>query len=66
MAFLANRYKDGSEFGRVHAWEVWNEQNTGGETGNNVDAGAYVEVLKASYRRHQERPTRRRSSSSAA
>jgi hypothetical protein len=48
FAFLAERYKDGSSFGRVHAWEVWNEQNTGGETGNNVDAGAYVEALKAS------------------
>jgi hypothetical protein len=49
MGFLADRYKDGSPYGRVRAWEVWNEQNTGGETGNNVDAGAYVEVLKASY-----------------
>jgi hypothetical protein len=49
MGFLANRYKEGSEFGRVRAWEVWNEQNTGGETGKNVDAGAYVETLKVSY-----------------
>jgi hypothetical protein len=49
LGFLADRYKEGSPYGRVHAWEVWNEQNTGGETGNNVDAGAYVELLVASH-----------------
>ncbi|MCC6628395.1 MAG: cellulase family glycosylhydrolase [Chloroflexi bacterium] len=46
---LAERYKQGSERGRVHAYEVWNEQNLGHETANNVNPGAYVEILKASY-----------------
>jgi hypothetical protein len=49
MGYMAARYKEGSSFGRVHAYEIWNEQNTAGETGNNPDAGAYVELLKASY-----------------
>jgi polysaccharide biosynthesis protein PslG len=44
---IAERYK-----GRVHAIEVWNEQNLAVENGGNVvpeDAGHYVEVLKAGY-----------------
>ena len=36
--------------GRVDAWEIWNEQNLAFETGGFVDAGRYVELLKAGYR----------------
>ncbi|HLT19146.1 MAG TPA: hypothetical protein VKZ96_06805, partial [Thermomicrobiales bacterium] len=36
--------------GRVEAWEIWNEQNLAYETGGYVDAGRYVELLKAGYR----------------
>jgi hypothetical protein len=46
---IARRYK-----GRVHAIEVWNEQNLAVENGGRVvpsDAGHYVEVLKAAYTR---------------
>ena len=40
-----------TEFGgRVDAWEIWNEQNLAFETGGFVDAGRYVELLKAGYR----------------
>jgi hypothetical protein len=46
---LTERYKQGSIWGRVHAYEVWNEQNLGHETANRVDPGVYVEILKASY-----------------
>ncbi|MCC6628396.1 MAG: cellulase family glycosylhydrolase [Chloroflexi bacterium] len=49
LGYMAGRYQEGSPIGRVQAYEVWNEQNTGGETGKNVDAGAYVELLKTSY-----------------
>jgi len=46
MAALASRYK-----GRVHAIEVWNEQNLAYEWGNEpLDAGRYVELLCAVYR----------------
>ncbi|MHB1357019.1 MAG: LysM peptidoglycan-binding domain-containing protein [Anaerolineae bacterium] len=46
MAVLAERYK-----GRLHAIEVWNEQNLSYEWGNEtLDAGRYVELLCASYR----------------
>jgi hypothetical protein len=34
--------------GRVAAYEIWNEQNLSGETGD-VNPGRYVEVLKAGY-----------------
>lgn len=47
MTLLLNRYK-----GKIHAVEVWNEQNLAVENGGNVtpeDAGHYVEVLKAGY-----------------
>ncbi len=36
--------------GRVDGWEIWNEQNLAYETGGFVDAGRYVELLKAGYR----------------
>lgn len=39
-----------AEFGgRVDGWEIWNEQNLAFETGGFVDAGRYVELLKAGY-----------------
>lgn len=45
LSQIATRYK-----GRVQAYEVWNEQNLGIETANRVEAGPYVELLKASYK----------------
>ena len=38
------RYKD-----RVHAWEVWNEENDGGSWGPAPDAARYTQLLKATY-----------------
>jgi polysaccharide biosynthesis protein PslG len=52
VAALANRYK-----GRIHAIQIWNEQNLAYENGGYVsteDAGHYVEVLKAAYTRIKE------------
>ncbi len=46
---LAERYK-----GRVHAIEIWNEQNLAHENGGRValeDSGRYVELLAAAYER---------------
>jgi polysaccharide biosynthesis protein PslG len=43
MTALATHFKD-----RVGAYEIWNEQNLSGETGD-VNPGRYVEVLKAGY-----------------
>ena len=43
MRAMAARYK-----GRVDAYEVWNEHNLQGESGE-VNAGRYVELLKAAY-----------------
>ncbi|HEU0166392.1 MAG TPA: hypothetical protein VFS62_01355 [Chloroflexota bacterium] len=48
VAFLnqmVTRYK-----GKVQAYEIWNEENFATEVGKgHIDAGAYVELLKASY-----------------
>ncbi|MDI3339519.1 MAG: cellulase family glycosylhydrolase [Sphaerobacter sp.] len=44
MRFLAARYR-----GRVHAWEIWNEQNLAHEMGGYVDIERYVHLLKAGY-----------------
>jgi hypothetical protein len=47
LGAMAERYQ-----GRVHAIEVWNEQNLAHETGGVIsldDAGHYVELLAASY-----------------
>ncbi|HEU5318566.1 MAG TPA: cellulase family glycosylhydrolase [Chloroflexota bacterium] len=45
MSRLATRYA-----GRVHAYEVWNEQNFAREWGGGrISAGQYVELLKAVY-----------------
>lgn len=41
---VASRYK-----GKVAAYEVWNESNLAGETGGTVNAGEYVELLKAAF-----------------
>lgn len=47
MAALASRYK-----GRVHAYEVWNEQNLAREwVGHGLSASRYVELLRISYSR---------------
>ena len=49
VAALAEHYK-----GRVHAIEIWNEQNLAYENGGHVstqDAGHYVELLKEAYTR---------------
>jgi polysaccharide biosynthesis protein PslG len=35
--------------GKVHGWEIWNEQNLAYEVGGFVDANEYVELLKAGY-----------------
>jgi hypothetical protein len=45
VAQLAARYK-----GRVQAYEIWNEQNFSREWGGgSINAGQYVELLKATY-----------------
>jgi hypothetical protein len=41
---MAARYKD-----KVSAYEVWNEQNLGHETGDKVDPQEYVTLLKAAF-----------------
>jgi polysaccharide biosynthesis protein PslG len=35
--------------GKVHGWEIWNEQNLAYEVGGYVDPGEYVQHLKAGY-----------------
>jgi polysaccharide biosynthesis protein PslG len=52
VAALASRYQ-----GRVHAIQIWNEQNLAYENGGYVsteDAGRYVEILKVAYTRIKE------------
>jgi hypothetical protein len=52
LAALARRYQ-----GRVHAIQIWNEQNLAYENGGYVsteDAGRYVEILKVAYTRIKE------------
>lgn len=45
IGLLASRYKN-----QVRAYEVWNEQNLAIEwAGSRIDAGQYVELLKAAY-----------------
>lgn len=45
LAAMASRYK-----GRVHAYEVWNEQNFSREWGGGtINPGGYVELLKVVY-----------------
>jgi polysaccharide biosynthesis protein PslG len=45
MAFMANRYQ-----GRVHAWEIWNEQNMAHEMHGTVRVSDYASLLEAGYR----------------
>ncbi|MEX2426063.1 MAG: hypothetical protein WD401_04790 [Thermomicrobiaceae bacterium] len=45
MAFMANRYQ-----GRVHAWEIWNEQNMAREMHGTVRVSDYASLLEAGYR----------------
>lgn len=45
MAFMADRYQ-----GRVHAWEIWNEQNMAHEMGGTVRVSDYAHLLEAGYR----------------
>jgi polysaccharide biosynthesis protein PslG len=42
--FLADRYQ-----GRIHAWEIWNEQNLASNVGGYVDVAPYVALLRAGY-----------------
>ncbi|GAB4122557.1 MAG: cellulase family glycosylhydrolase [Roseiflexaceae bacterium] len=52
VAALATHYR-----GRVHAIQIWNEQNLAHENGGQVDvsdAGKYVELLKVAYTRIKE------------
>lgn len=44
VSSVASRYK-----GKVAAYEIWNESNLAGETGGTVNAGEYVELLKAAF-----------------
>jgi polysaccharide biosynthesis protein PslG len=45
MGFMANRYQ-----GRVHAWEIWNEQNMAHEMHGYVRVSDYAYLLEAGYR----------------
>lgn len=44
MGAITARYQD-----KVAAYQLWNEPNLAGEVGGKVDAGAYVELVKAGY-----------------
>ena len=44
MGAITARYK-----GRVVAYELWNEANLAAETGNRINPGFYVEMVKAGY-----------------
>jgi hypothetical protein len=44
LSAVATRYR-----GKIAAYEIWNEQNLAGETGGQVDTGAYVELLKGAF-----------------
>jgi hypothetical protein len=44
MRAITTRYK-----GKVAAYELWNEANLAGETGNRINPGFYVELLEAGY-----------------
>ena len=45
MGFMAERYQ-----GRVHAWEIWNEQNMAHEMHGTVRVSDYAYLLEAGYR----------------
>ncbi len=44
VSALTSRYK-----GRVAAYEMWNEANLAAETGNRINPGFFVELVKAGY-----------------
>lgn len=44
MHFLAERYR-----GRVHAWQIWNEQNLAANMGGRVRVEDYARLLQAGY-----------------
>ena len=47
---LASRYKTGSPYGHISAYEIWNEPNLSREWGDQPpNAAQYVEMLKAAY-----------------
>jgi hypothetical protein len=47
---LASRYKKGSQYGRINAYEIWNEPNLAREWGGKQpSAKEYVEMLKVAY-----------------
>jgi len=45
LAAVATRYR-----GQIGAYEIWNEENLGGEDGGDIDVSAYYRTLKASYK----------------
>ncbi len=45
MGFMAERYR-----GRVHAWQIWNEQNMANEMHGTVRVSDYAYLLEAGYR----------------
>ncbi|MGI5837057.1 MAG: hypothetical protein ACOX87_11325 [Chloroflexota bacterium] len=47
---LVSRYKTGSPYGTIHAYEIWNEPNLAREWGNQPpNASEYVQLLKTAY-----------------
>ncbi|MBI2861197.1 MAG: endo-1,4-beta-xylanase, partial [Chloroflexi bacterium] len=47
---IVDRYKAGSPYGYIDAYEIWNEPNLAREWGNRrPDAGRYVEMLRLAY-----------------
>ena len=47
---LVSRYKTGSAYGRIHAYEIWNEPNLAREWGGRTpNAADYVQLLKTAY-----------------
>ena len=48
---MAARYKEGSPYGHIDAYEIWNEPNLSREWGNKApDPAGYVDLLKAAYK----------------
>lgn len=47
---LVSRYKPGSQYGQIHAYEIWNEPNLAREWGGKApNAAEYVQMLKVAY-----------------
>ncbi|MHB1158728.1 MAG: cellulase family glycosylhydrolase [Chloroflexota bacterium] len=48
---VVSRYKAGSPYGQIHAYEIWNEPNLSREWGDKApNAAEYVELLKVAYK----------------